>query len=309
MLTPPPVPPGGHPPGHESVGWFQRIRALPRAVLGAIGVLVFLLVWYGVVGTIQAVIAPDPALRPSPAQLPPGGSVAVGFAARLIDVEVNERSFTPNNPFFFPTGLTRRTPAYQGRIIATTAAVVDALADGSQNPSLLEAAARLETPADQWWLHAGWPPVRTSAERDYRRALAALEASNASRAARAQKAPATAPRLDPATLAALAALADALEAEAARGDLLIRGRGDENPAVHMAAARGTAHAAAMLLRGLRDDDAVAVRGSGRAARWSTAIDALDALAGQSPVIVREADLVRAGYHLLMAGAALREIGA
>lgn len=307
MLASSPAPPGGTPPESRSIGWWQRVRALPRAVHVALGVGIVLLIWYGIIGSVQAVIAPDPALRPTAAQLPPGGSVAVGFAARLIDVEVNQRSFTPNNPFFFPTGFTRRTPAYQGRIIETTADVVQALADSSRNPALTEAAAHLETPAGQWWLHAGWPPIRMSAERAYRRALAELEASNAARAAQAGTTAPSGTRINPTTLAAVATLAAALDAEAARGDQIIQHKAEESPAVQLAAARGTAHAAAMLLRGLRDDDAGAIRASGRAARWSTAIDALDALAGQSPVVTREADLVRAGYHLLIAGAALREI--
>lgn len=281
---------------------------MPRWAWIPVGVVVLLLLWYGVIGGIQARIHPDPALRPTPAQLPSGGSVAVGFAARLLDVEINDRRFTPNDPFFFPTGFAQRAPAYQAAVTGTVGAFVDALATAPDAEALADASRLLRVPADQWTLQFGWPPIRSSAERAYRRAVEALETHN--RQLAADYSPETSSggdRISPHGRAALAALADSLEAQVMRGDLAISGSGTRSVATEFAAARGTAYAAAMLMRGLRDDHATAIRLSGRAARWGEALDQLDATAASSPLITGESHLVRAGYHLLMASTAIRHI--
>ncbi len=289
------------------IGFFARLMALPRWALGLLGGLLLLLLWYVLLGTMLAGISPDPGLRPTPEQLPAGGSAALGFAARLVDAQVNDRAFTPNDPFFFPTGLTRRTPAYQARIIETTHAVVEALAARPGAVALAEGARLLAVPADQWWLALGWPPIRQSSERAYRGAIAALVEQNRIDAAAPGNAGSESPRMDAHSRAAVAALADMVEMEARRGNRLMAGQADGSVVVQLSAARGTAHAAAMLLRGLRDDNAAAVRLSGKAARWGEALDALDAAAAQDPLMPGETDLIRAGYQLLLAGSALRAI--
>lgn len=306
MNVPQPPSPGHSVRAVDPARW-KILRSLPRWAFWLIGILFFLVVWFGVVGAVQTVIAPDPALRPTVEQLPAGGSVAIGFAARLIDVEVNERNFTPNDPLFMPTGLARKTPAYQAQVIAVVRDAVRALAAESTDERLAVASEALHTPADQWWLHAGWPPIRRSAERAYRDALVQLEAYNAARASDAAAGASASVAVSAQAMAVVSVLADAIDAEAAHGDLLIQGISEESIAVQFASARGTAHAAAMILRGLRDDNAAAIRRTGKAARWAAAIDALDSLAAMSPLVVREADLVRAGYQLLIASAAMREI--
>ena len=273
----------------------------------------FLLLWYGLIGTLRGGVHPDLTLRPSAAQLPAGGSVTAAMAARLIEHEVDEGAFTPNDPFFFPTGFARRTPAYQTRIVQTVHAAVDALARETRPPNLAAdlkvAAAELAIPADQWWLRAAWPPIGASAERHYRRAAAALVAHNRL-LAEGRAVPSSSPpgaRMDAASAAALASLATAIEAQAAQGDRILRGTDAGNPSVQLAAARGTAFAAALLMRGLRDDNAAAIRLSGRAARWGEALDALDAATNVSPIVTRNGDLVTIGYSLLIAANAMRDI--
>jgi len=301
------VPPGGV--ADHRQGFLARARALPRWLQLVVGAALFLFVWYGLIGTLRAGIRPDPALRPTAQQLPAGGSVTVAMAARLIEREVDENSFTPNDPFFFPTGFARRTPAYQAGLIETVQTTVDALAERSPGPELLAASKALATPAGQWWLQAGWPPIVASAERQFRRAGTALVAYNQglTDAKRTGPTPLSEKGLDDASTAALAALVASVDAQAMAGDRMIRGEDAGNASVQLASARGTAFAAAMLMRGLRDDNAAAIRLSGRAARWGEALDALDAAAAISPIVTRQGDLVAIGYSLLIAATAMRDI--
>lgn len=284
-------------------------RGWPRWVWAIVAAAILLFIWYGVIGAMQARIAPDPALRPTAAQLPSGGSVAVGFSARLVDVEVNDRSFTPNNPFYFPTGFAKRAPAYQVAVTATVAAFVDALSMKPDSPALAEAAALLQTSPTQRWWQLGWPPVQPSAERTYRAAVDAMVRHNQDQSARYALIPSTGSteRLPPHARAGLAALADSLEAQAMRGDAVLAGRSDRAVGVEFSAARGTAHASAMLIRGLRDDHAAAIRLSGRAAYWGETLDHLDRAAVASPLFISQNDLTVAGYQMLMASSAIRRI--
>lgn len=273
-------------------------------------IMALLVVWYAVIGTVLAGIAVDLAIRPNAEQLEPGGSVTIGMSARLIEHQVVERSFTPNDPIFYPTGLARRTPAFQSSVMHMIADVVAALdqdGQGGADVGGLAAASRyLATKPETWWLRAGWPPVGWTAERQYRRALDALSAHNRTISASSRQ-PVTTRSLQPASRAALHALLRRLETEASDGNALLRNDRAGNRSVQLSSARGTAFAAAMLMRGIRDDNAGAVRLSGRAARWGEALDALDAAAGMNPVFVGNADLVQSGYHLLLAGNAVRDI--
>lgn len=273
--------------------------------------MAILAIWYGIIGSALAGITVDLAMRPTADQLPPGGSVTLGMAARLVEQQVVERAFTPNDPIFYPTGLTRRTPAFQTSVMQTIVAVVEASNEErqarAQDHGLSSAAQYLATEPSAWWLRAGWPPVGWTAERQYRRALKALSAYNQKIAAIPRQA--AAPRgLPPASRAQLRALLDRVEAEAARGDAILRdGSAGRNAAIQLSAARGTAFAAAMLMRGIRDDNSAAIRLSGRSVRWGEALDALDAAATINPLFVGKAELVQSGYSLLLAASAMRDI--
>jgi len=288
-------------------GIVSRVLGAPVLLRWLIAVVAALIVWYGVIGTLRAGISPDLLLRPTAEALPPGGSVTVGMAARLIEAEALERAFTPNDPAIFPTGLARRTPAYQAQLVRTVQETVEALAAHDSGDALRDAAEQLNVPPEQGWLRAGWPPVRLPAERHYARAVQALVQHNQALAASGRRAEGREVALDAGSRAALQAIADAVEAEAATGDRMIRGTDEGSVAVRLAAQRGTAFAAAILMRGLRDDNAGAIRLSGRAARWGEALDALDRAAMQNPMFAGNSDLVANGYALLMAGSAIRAI--
>lgn len=287
-----------------------RIARIPPPVRLFLVLLGLLVLWYGVIGTIRAGIEVDLATRPERVDLPPGGSVTIGMAARLLTQQVEDRAFTPNDPIFYPTGLARRTPVFQEALVQTIGEAVGALAEGSTSPDIAEAAAALQTDPTLWWLRADMPPVGRAAERHLLQGRSHLRATNVEAAARRAGQPqAGRPTGLPRTAGAvLAALLQAVEAEAERGDRLIRNPGEGSATVQIARSRGTAYAATLLLRGLREDNADTIRLSGRAGRWTEAQDALDRAAMRDPLFAGERDLVASGYDLLVAANAMRAIG-
>lgn len=287
----------------------RRLLRLPGPLRWLLAAAVAIGFWYGVVGTWLAGVETDLSLRPSAEQLPPGGSVTLGMIAALLQQQVEGRAFTPNDPFFYPTGFTRRTPAFQTSVVETLAASVDAMASGGGSDTMAKAAGELGVPPSLWWIRAGWPPVGRSAEQHFRSGRLAIEETNRNLAERQYgrgafvATPADRDRM-------LKALLAGIEAETARGDKLIRNPGTTNVAdvsVQIARARGTAYASAIVLRGVSEDNSAAIRASGRAARWGEALDALDSVAKFDPLVPRGEHLVRTGYSLLMAGNAIRAI--
>jgi hypothetical protein len=289
-----------------AAGLIARVPAPVRLLVVMLGLLAL---WYGVIGTIRAGIHVDLATRPERADLPPGGSVTAGMAARLLSQQVADRAFTPNDPIFYPTGLARRTPAFQEALVRTIGTAVEAMATDSRAPRLTAAADALATDPTLWWIRAEMPPVGRAAESHLLRGRTELRAYNMeTAAARRAATQAAKPRqISSRGAAVLGALLQAIEDEAERGDRLIRDPSAGSSAVQLARARGTAYAAALLLRGVREDEAAAIRLSGRAGRWSEAQDALDRAAMLDPVFVGEGDLVGSGYALLVAATSLRAI--
>jgi hypothetical protein len=283
--------------GAGALGRFSDLPSWARIAL--IG-LALALAWYGLIGGLRAGIHAEPASRPGPELLPPGGSETLGMAALLLDQQVNSRAFTPNDPFFYPTALARRTPAFQARLVETVSASVAALASGSGRPLLTRAADALATPADQWLIGRRFPFLSLPAEVQYRRAVGALADENREIAANPRA------RRQLVGLGLVGTLADRVEAEAELIADHRRGPARESDAVRLASARGVALAAAMLLRGIREDEAELVRLSGQAARWGEAIDALDNVARLDPILVRDSHLVEAAYALLLASRAMRD---
>jgi hypothetical protein len=292
----------GGDPGAPSL--LQRLKGLPAAVLWALAVLLFLLVWYGVVGGLRAGIAPDPALRAGDVERPAGGSAAVALAARLVERETADRAFTPNDSFLHPTAFAWRTAAFQRAVVETVATLLPVLpaVAGAREPARValftEAVRELAVPADRAWLALDWPPIRVPAERRYLGAVRLLREANV--------APGIEPTEGAALLApALAALADTVAEAAAEGEAVLRS--DDGPAGRaLARQRGVATAAGVLLRGLREDHANAIRQSGRAASLALATDALDRAADVHRRVSVRGGLVESGYALLTAARALDE---
>ena len=119
---------------------------------------------------------------------PKGGSKAVAVMAGLIDREVNNNSWTANDPFFQPGFMLDNMPNYQSGIVSALARFSFELVDqvgrtrGSSeaDPDLQKAAGLLQYPADVWI----WNPTvslapRASSESQYRQARRALLRYNA----------------------------------------------------------------------------------------------------------------------------------
>lgn len=285
----------------DRAGIVGQLVGLPRWVRIGLAALAALFIWYAIIGGLRAGIHAEPASRPGAALLPPGGAVSIGMAALLVDQQVNDRAFTPNDPFFYPTGLARRTPAFQARLVETVAEAVATLAADGRSPQLTRAAESLATPSHQWLLAGRFPFVSRPAEVHYRRAIEALAEQNRMLAATPSA------RSDLPARALVATLVSRIEADAQAIADHRRGHSRDSDSVRLAAARGTALAAGLLLRGVREDSADRIRVSGRAARWAEAVDALDSVATLDPLVVRDRHLVEAGYALLLASRALRDI--
>ena len=281
-------------------------KRVPPPVRLFAAMMALMALWYGVIGTALGGITVDLALRPTAEQLPLRGSVTVGMAARLLEHQVAERAFTPNDPIFYPTGLTQRTPAFQSSFIKTVADAVEAMDSAGEPSQLTDAARSLSVDPSTWWLRAGMPPIGRPAERHFRNAADSLVRHNHATASDRPEASVDT-GLKPVSRAVLQALLDRLEAEASRGNRLLRNPSEGSARVQLSSARGTAFAATMLLRAVREDNADAVRMSGRAARWGEALDALDSAATLDPLFVGKDDLVTVGYSLLLAGNAIRDI--
>lgn len=278
----------------------------------AIG-LVALFLWYGVLGAFMAGIRTDVALRPSREMLPTDGSVTVGMLGALLEAQVDgPGAFAANDPFFYPTGFARKTAAFETRVIDGVRSTAQALATRHPSKDLDTAVGELSVPANQWWISLRWPFFAFPAERHYQAAIAALGAFNRDLAGgegsvsrKGEALPAG--RLGEGSRAALEALERQLADEAERGDRVLRGLDRSSAGVQLARARGTAYVAAMVLRGLQEDNGAAIRQSGMAARWGEARDALDEAAAYSPLFVQSSDLRSIGYSLLIANNALHAI--
>ncbi|KIC48147.1 DUF2333 family protein [Tateyamaria sp. ANG-S1] len=87
-----------------------------------------------------------------------GGSRAVSMAAALIDREVNENAWTPNDPWFAPSTFLDNMPSYQTGVMRAVARFSFELLDGiartrgssSNDPDLERAAGFLQFPPDFW---------------------------------------------------------------------------------------------------------------------------------------------------------------
>lgn len=287
--------------GDTETGFPSRGRRALRIAVLAIGALLF---WYAVIGTIRGGIDIDTGLRPSPDLLPAGGSVTVATAASLLRREVEDRSFTPNDPFFYPTGLARRTSAFQAEVVGTVSDVVGAVAQYHAGSDVSEAAEKLTVPPERWWIGSSPPFLGVPAERAYSGAIDDLIAWNRTRTSGIA---APGPHLSPESRLAIQKLVDRIDTRIAEGDQLIRGAHGGSMGLQLSRSRGTAFASALLLRGLRDDNSVAVRASDRAAQWGEALDSLERAAAVSPAFPRASDLVTIGYSLLIARNAMHAV--
>lgn len=141
---------------------------------------------YGVLGNMQHQVDANPEYRAT--SVPENGSAAVATAAALLDRELNLHGWTPNDPWFAPSGLLDNMPNFQTGVVDAVGRFSFEMLDqigrrsgsSSADPDLEQASGFLQYPPYIWV----WEPTRSflpsvPSENQYRQGLAALERYNA----------------------------------------------------------------------------------------------------------------------------------
>lgn len=308
------------------LGVFKPEGPVSRSIVGAaVFGLVFVL-YYGVGGFLISTIDDDQAFRPSPQDLPPNGSVTVAMMSGLMNRELNEHSWTADDPWFFPTALLDNMPAYQRGIRQMTLQVALELKDqvartrgsGGIDADLEEAFSDLSYPPSRWWIGTDWPWIRSSSTSNYRDAVKALSRYNQRVAAN----DALFERRSDTLNAVLDRMALSLGAASNRLDKQVAQAGDKTLDFEADDAfyevRGEAYAAYLILTGLQEDYAGLIRQRELANVWAELLKSLQELIALDPLIVANGEpgamlvknhLAEQGFSLLRARQQLREITA
>jgi hypothetical protein len=319
---PDPLVPGAPPPHGATSEPVKRKRrwwlaAAPAALLAV-------LLYYVLGALLLTQIDTNPAFRPAAADLPPKGSVAVAMASAVMNREVNDHGWKPNNPFFFPTALMDNMPAYQSGQLLMVRQFLLELKDhvgrlrgmGATDSDLDSAYSALSYPPDIWLIGTRWPFIGASSESFYRDAIEHMRTYNGRVATgdalyerRVDTLGATLNRM---ALSIGDASANAERTvSAGRGGLFDTGADDvfyQN--------KGQAYAAYLLLTGLREDYADVIRQRQLTNLWTAMMDSLRQVIEMDPLIVSNGDpdalfsanhLTTQNTYLLTARNRLREI--
>jgi len=164
-----------------------RRPLLRRALLGLPALIVLAVAgWYLIGMVVVHRIDDDPDFAVA-TTAPEGGSRAVAAMADLVDREIDQNEWTPNEPFFKPGVLLDNMPNYQTGMLAAVqrfgVSVRDRLArargSSQADADLTRAMGLLAYPGNVWvWNPAtSWAPTATS-ESQYRQAVQALRNYN-----------------------------------------------------------------------------------------------------------------------------------
>lgn len=301
----------------EGWRWPRRIAlgtALGVALAGAIN--------WGIFGPLAHRIDDDLGFRP-PAELQ-GGSSAVAMTAALIDREVNQHAWTPNDPWIFPSAVIDNTPNFQQGMMRALARFNFELLDeigrtrgsSSKDPDLERASGLLQFPADQWVFDfsTSWLPTVPS-EDQYRAGLKLLTSYNARLAA----GDAVFERRADAFANTLGRISDDLGAQTARieraaqsGWWVFSTHADDVFYQN----KGMLYAYAMVLGALGEDFDALIAERGAQGMWDQALDSLRKSAALQPLIVVNGKeptsifanhLMLQGYHMKRAILQLEEL--
>jgi hypothetical protein len=318
----PPLQASANAPAPAASKTWKRWR-LARLIL-PFGFLVLLL--YYVLGAILLEkIDTQPGFRPSALDLPPRGSVALGMAAGLLDRELNQNGWKPNNPFFFPSAFMDNMPNFQLGLLTTLRPFVLEVKDygarlrgsGATDADLDNAFAALSYPADIWLLGERWPYIGASSESFYRDGLQHLRAYNQ----RLSTGQALYERRTDALVAILNRMSLSLGDASARTERAVEdpdrgGLFDTKADDIFYDNKGQAYAAYLLLIGLREDYADTLRQRQLNNLWAAMLDSLRQMIVMNPLIVSNGDpdalfsanhLTTQNTYLLTARNRLREI--
>lgn len=170
------------------LGGLNRPGMGSMAKRAAVAIVVLILLYYPIGMLVVHKVDDDIDFAPSAADTIEGGSMAVAFAAGLIEREVNENNWTANDPFFQPGVLLDNMPNFQQGLMSALARFGFELTDqlgrtrGSSeaDPDLQRAAGLLQYPGNVWiWNPSVSLAPRASSESQYRDARKRLLAYNA----------------------------------------------------------------------------------------------------------------------------------
>ena len=165
---------------HREVRWGLIARA-------ALIVALILFVVYPACAWLYSHIDDDPSFAAPTGTVRAGQSQAVANTIALIDLEVNQRAWPANDPWFFPTALLDNMPNYQKGVIQALGRFAFELTDqigrarGSSeaDKDLQDAAGLLQYPPDVWVWNPStsfWPTA--TSESQYRKAIKTLTKYN-----------------------------------------------------------------------------------------------------------------------------------
>jgi Uncharacterized protein conserved in bacteria (DUF2333) len=288
-----------------------------------LGVLLILPLYYGIGGALTHKIDEALDFRPSPADLPAGGSVTVGMVAAVMAREI-DYGWTPNDPWFYPTAWLDNMPAFQRGLVSGSRQVVLEMRDhvgrtrgsGQTDASLELAYSTLSYPPDYWWMGTQWPFLRASSETSYREAIDALRTYND----RLSRKDALFERRSDSLYAALDRVALGLGAASATLDKQVsthsKGWFDSKADDRFYEVKGQAYASYLILAGLREDYAVLLRQRELQNIWAEMMRSLQELIAIDPLYVSNGEpgglliknhLTEQGFYLLRVRTQLREI--
>jgi len=295
-----------------------RLIKISAAVLVAAAVL------YYPIGMIAVhKINDDPSFAPENVQ--PGESRSVAMAAALIQREVVDGHWIPNDPFFFPTAGLDNMPNFQIGIFAALSRFAVEMSDqlgrtrGSSqvDPDLEKAVGLLKYPGDVWIFNLSTSLMPTaSSESQYKAALRAFRSYNQRLAAgkavfeqRADNLIATLDRISNDTGSASALLDRRIQ----EGGGVIFDRESDDVFYQT---KGRLYGYYLILRELGKDFSVIIKDKELDTAWDQMLDSFRTAATLDPVVVANCDpdamvcpshLASQGFYLLRARTRLSEV--
>lgn len=322
---------GGGQAGEDGASLSDRLDRLnadgwgPVALRAGIAIVLFLLLYYPLGMLIVNKVDDDLDYAPSAENSIAGGSKTVGVMAGLIDREVNDHSWTANDPFFQPGVLLDNMPNFQTGIISALARVSLELTDqigrtrGSSeaDPDLQKATGLLQYPGDVWiWNPSVSLVPRASSESQYRQARQALLRYNQRFAA----GDAVFERRGDNLMAMLERIASDLGSVSAVIDQQVRRQSrtffDSKADDIFYNTQGRLYGYYLVLKALGEDFAPVIKERNLGPSWTQMIDTFREAAGLSPFIIvngapdsqfAPSHLASQGFYLLRARTQLREV--
>ncbi len=311
-------------------GFWKNLNDRPG--LGGVGkraliaLVLIILLYYPIGMLIVNTVDDDPAFAPTGENAAkPGGSQAVAVMTALIDREVNENSWTANDPFFQPGSMLDNMPNFQTGIMSALARFSFEMTDqvgrtrGSSeaDADLQKAAGLLQYPGNVWL----WNPTvslapRASSESQYREARKALLRYNARLAA----GNATYERRSDNLMATIERIASDLGSQSAILDDEVRDHSsdwfDTNADDVFYNTKGKLYGYYLILKALGEDFAPIIKEKGLTKSWAQMLDTFREGAELSPLIVingrpdalfQPSHLAAQGFYLLRARTQAREV--